>query len=102
MNFGFFDKVLKDYAQKSLDMLNETLPNLNDALAVFNPFVLSYKASALALLSSETRKLRYLNEAFKLINEAVSKYASVSYAPEFMREVFLEIFLGLCYKKNLW
>jgi hypothetical protein len=47
-------------------MLNKTLSKLNDGLAIFKPFVLSYKASALALLSGETRKLSYLSEAFKL------------------------------------
>lgn len=100
LNFGFFDKVFKGYAQKSLDMLSETLPKLNDDLAVFKPFVLSYKASALALLSGETRKLSYLSEAFKLFNEAVSKYASVSYAPEFMRGSVSENLPWFMFKKR--
>jgi hypothetical protein len=85
LNLGFFNKVYKGYPQKSLEILNETLPKLNDDLAVFKPFVLSYKASALSLLSGETRKLHYLSEAFKIFNEAVTDYASISYAPEFMR-----------------
>jgi hypothetical protein len=85
LNFGFFNKVYKGYPQKSVDMLNAAWPQLNDNLAVFKPFVLSYKASALSLLSGETRKLSYLSEAFKLFNEAVTNYGSVSYAPEFMR-----------------
>jgi hypothetical protein len=85
LNFGFFNKGYKGYPQKSVDMLNAAWPQLNDNLAVFKTFVLSYKASALSLLSGETRKLSYLSEAFKLFNEAVTNYASVSYAPEFMR-----------------
>jgi hypothetical protein len=100
LNFGFFDKVYKGYPQKSLDMLNIALPKLNDDLAVFKPFVLSYKASALALLSGETRKLSYLSEAFKLFNEAVTNYASVSYAPEFMRGSVSENLPWFMFKKR--
>lgn len=85
LNFGFFDKVYKGYPQKSFDMLDAVFPKLNNDLAVFKPFVLSYKASALSMLSGETRKLSYLSEAFKLFDEAVTNYASVAYAPEFMR-----------------
>lgn len=85
LNFGFFDTTYKGYPQKSLDMLNGAIPKLTDELINFKPFVLSYKASALSLLSGETRKLSYLSEAFKLFDEAVERYASVSYTPEFMR-----------------
>lgn len=100
LSFGFFDKVYKGYPQKSLDMLNETLPKLNDGLAIYKPFVLSYKASALALLSGETRKLSYLSEAFKLFNEGVTDYASVSYAPEFMRGSVSENLPWFMFKKR--
>lgn len=100
LNFGFFDKVYNGYPQKSLDMLNAALPKLNDNLAIFKPFVLSYKASALALLSGETRKLGYLSEAFKLFNEAVTNYASVSYAPEFMRGSVSENLPWFMFKKR--
>jgi hypothetical protein len=100
LSFGFFNKVYKGYPQKSLDMLNETLPKLNDDLAIFKPFVLSYKASALSLLSGETRKLSYLSEAFKLFGEAVTNYASESYAPEFMRGSVSENLPWFMFKKR--
>jgi hypothetical protein len=100
LNFGFFDQVYKGYPQKSLDMLNIALVNLNEDLAVFKPFILSYKASALALLSGETRKLSYLSEAFKQFNEAVTNYASVSYAPEFMRGSVSENLPWFMFKKR--
>ncbi len=100
LNFGFFDKVYKGYPQKSLDMLNAALPKLNSDLAIFKPFVLSYKASSLSLLSGETRKLVYLSEAFKLFNEVVTDYASVSYAPEFMRGSVSENLPWFMFKKR--
>lgn len=85
LNFGFFNAIYKGYPQKSIDMLNGALPKLNNEFTSFMPFVISYKASSLSLLSGETRNLDYLNEAFELFNEAVNKYSSLSYAPEFMR-----------------
>jgi hypothetical protein len=100
LSFGFFDQFYKGYPQKSLDMLNMALPKLNEDLAVYKPFVLSYKASALALLSGETRKLSYLSESFKLFNEAVTDYASVSYAPEFMRGSVSENLPWFMFKKR--
>jgi tetratricopeptide (TPR) repeat protein len=100
LNFGFFDKIYKGYPQKSLDMLNAALPKLNSDLAIFKPFVLSYKASSLSLLSGETRKLGYLSEAFQLFNEAVANYSSVSYAPEFMRGSVSENLPWFMFKKR--
>jgi hypothetical protein len=67
LNFGFFDKVYKGYPQKSLDMLNAALPKLNDNLAIFKPFVLSYKASSHA----SSAKLNQL--ATKYIRSILSK-----------------------------
>lgn len=100
LNFGFFNKVYKGYPQKSVDMLNAALQLLNNDLVVFKPFVLSYKASALSLLSGETRKLSYLSEAFHIFNEAVVNYASVSYAPEFMRGSVSENLPWFMFKKR--
>ena len=100
MNFGFFDKVYKGYPQKSLDMLDAALLKLNNDLAIFKPLILSYKASALSLLSGETRKLSYLSEAFKLFNKVVTNYASVSYAPEFMRGSVSENLPWFMFKKR--
>ncbi|HCQ12247.1 hypothetical protein, partial [Flavobacterium sp.] len=100
LSFGFFNKVYKGYPQKSLDMLNGVIPKLNDDLAIFKPFVLSYKASSLSLLAGETRKLSYLREAFKLFDEAVTNYASESYAPEFMRGSVSENLPWFMFKKR--
>ena len=100
LSFGFFDQVYIGYPQKSLAMLNIALSKLNEDLAVLKPFVLSYKASALALLSGETRNLSYLREAFKLFNEAVTNYDSVSYAPEFMRGSVSENLPWFMFKKR--
>lgn len=100
LNFGFFDKVYKGYPQKSLNMLDAALPKLNGDSAIFKPFVVSYKASALSLLSGETRKLGYLREAYKLFNEAVANYSSVSYAPEFMRGSVSENMPWFMFKKR--
>lgn len=49
------------------------------------PFIASYRASALSLVGAETRKLRLVGDAFQLFEQAVEKYAVVSYLPEFMR-----------------
>jgi len=49
------------------------------------PFIESYRASALSLVSAETRKLKLLGDAFALLNNAVDKYSKVSYLPEFLR-----------------
>lgn len=100
LSFGFFNKIYKGYSQKSVDMLNGALSKLNDDSSVFKPFVVSYKASALSLLSGETRKLSYLSEAFKLFNEAVTTYGSVSYAPEFMRGSVSENLPWFMFKKR--
>lgn len=49
------------------------------------PYIASYRASALALVGAETKKLKLLDEAFKLFQNAITKYAAVSYLPEFLR-----------------
>ena len=100
LNFGFFDKVYQGYSKKSFDMLDAAFPKLNNDLSIFKPFVISYKASALSLLSGETRKLGYLTDAFKLFNEAVKNYSSASYAPEFMRGSVSENLPWFMFKKR--
>ena len=85
LNLSFFEKTTySGYAKKSFDILSD----LNDNPLVspeLLPFVAAYRASALSLVSAETKKLRYLNEAFSLFDEAVKQYAGVSYLPEFLR-----------------
>lgn len=53
LNLGFFNKYYKGYAQKSLTILSEceSAPEASEAL---QPFILSYKASAMALVAGET------------------------------------------------
>jgi hypothetical protein len=85
LNLSFFSKTsYKGYAQKSFTVLTE-LSNSPATTAELLPFVAAYRASALALVSAETRKLKLLGEAFDLFDEAAKKYAGVSYLPEFLR-----------------
>lgn len=85
LNLSFLKKTaFKGYAKKSFDLLTE----LSDASATpdaARPFVASYRASALSLMGAETRKLSLVSDAFQLFEQAVEKYAVVSYLPEFMR-----------------
>jgi tetratricopeptide (TPR) repeat protein len=100
LSFGFFDSLYKGYPQKSLDVFNEVLPNLTDEMENYKPFVLSYKASALSLLSGETRKLGYLKEAYIIFDEAVEQYGHYSYIPEFMRGSVSENLPWIMFKKR--
>jgi hypothetical protein len=100
LNLGFFAKTsFKGYSKKSFDVLSELYldPKTTNELL---PFVTSYRASALSLLSGETNKLSYLSEAFKLFNEAVTNYAAVIYAPEFMRGSVSENLPWFMFKKR--
>jgi hypothetical protein len=74
----------KGYAKKSFDILNG-LTNSETTSVSLLPFIESYRASALSLLSAETGKLRFLRKAFNLFEEAIVKYSALSYAPEFLR-----------------
>jgi hypothetical protein len=85
LNLSFLSKgEFKGYAKKSYDILNElyTSPVTTNELL---PFIASYRASALSLMSSETKKLKFLGDAFKEFQIAINRYAEVSYCPEFMR-----------------
>ena len=85
LNLSFFSKSkYQGYAQKSYDVLTE-LFNASETSPELLPFISSYRASALSLVSSETRKLKLLNKAFKQFEMAIEKYSSISYAPEFLR-----------------
>lgn len=85
LNLSFFSKTeFKGYAKKSFDTLSE-LFNSSYTSKELLPFISSYRASALALVSAETKKLKLLGEAFALFNEAVKNYSAVSYLPEFLR-----------------
>lgn len=85
LNLSFFSKTeFKGYAKKSFDTLSE-LFNLPSTSKELLPFIASYRASALSLVGAETKKLKLLNESFTLFNDAVEKYATISYLPEFLR-----------------
>ena len=85
LNLSFFSKTeYKGYAKKSFDTLSE-LFHSPGATKELMPFVASYRASALSLVGAETKKLKWLGEAFALFHDAVEKYADVSYLPEFLR-----------------
>ncbi|WP_304290012.1 hypothetical protein, partial [Capnocytophaga leadbetteri] len=84
LNLGFFSKQYKGYAQKSLTILSECEVNTETPEAL-EPFILSYEASAMALVAGETFKLSLIGKSFKLFETAIQKYGAVHYLPEFMR-----------------
>jgi hypothetical protein len=85
LNLSFFSKTeYKGYAKKSFDLLTELFSSPQTTKELL-PFVASYRASALSLVSAETKKLKLLGSAFHLFDEAAKKYAAVSYLPEFLR-----------------
>lgn len=85
LNLSFFSKTeFKGYAKKSFDTLSE-LFNAAATSKELLPFIAAYRASALSLVGAETKKLKLLETAFDLFEEAVKNYAAVSYLPEFLR-----------------
>ena len=84
LNLGFFSKQYKGYAQKSLTILSECEVNTETPEAL-EPFILSYEASAMALVAGETFKLSLIGKSFKLFETAIQKYGTVHYLPAFMR-----------------
>jgi tetratricopeptide (TPR) repeat protein len=85
LNLSFFSKTeYTGYAKKSFDILTELLHS-SDTTEGLKPFVTAYRASALSLVGAETKKLKLLGKAFKLFSDAVKKYSTVSYLPEFLR-----------------
>ncbi|SHF78579.1 hypothetical protein [Dysgonomonas macrotermitis] len=85
LNLSFFSNTeYKGYAKKSFDILS-MLYNSSTTTRELLPFISSYQASALALMASETNNLIKLFQSFSLFDDAVRKYADISYLPEFMR-----------------
>ena len=100
LNLGFLSKTeYKGYAKKSYDILTEMTENKQITRELM-PFVSSYRASAIALVGAETKKLGLLGDAFKLFEEAVKNYAEVSYLPEFLRGSVAENLPWIFYKKR--
>lgn len=85
LNLTFLAKsTYKGYAQRSFDLLTQLQLNATASTELL-PFVASYRASALALVGGETKKLNLVGQAFKLFEEAVAQYAQISYMPQFLR-----------------
>lgn len=85
LNLSFLSKTAyKGYAKKSFDHLSESY-NSQSTTKEIMPFIASYRASALSLVGAETKKLKLLGEAFILFENAVEKYAEISYLPQFLR-----------------
>ena len=85
LNLSFLSKTeYKGYAKKSFDTLTAMFNSPNTTKELL-PFITAYRASALSLVGAETKKLKLLGAAFTLFNEAVEKYSTVSYLPEFLR-----------------
>ncbi len=85
LNLAFLTKKgYRGYAQKSFDLLTE-LANDTRTTPEAMPVIQAYRASALALVGAETKKTSLLGQSFALFSEAVSTYAAVSAAPEFLR-----------------
>lgn len=85
LNLSFLAKTeYKGYAKRSFDVLTELITAEATSKELM-PFIASYRASALSLVSAETRKLNLLGDAFQLFHEAVEKYSLVSCLPEFLR-----------------
>jgi len=85
LNLSFFSKTeYKGYAKKSFDQLSD-LFNSPKTTKELMPFIASYRASALSLVSAETKNLKLLGQAFTLFGDAANKYADISYLPEFLR-----------------
>lgn len=100
LNLSFFSKTAyKGYAKKSFDTLSELLNSPNTTKELL-PFIAAYRASALSLVGAETKKLNLLGQAFSLFEDAVERYASVSYLPEFLRGSVAENLPWFFFKKR--
>ncbi|HTN47212.1 MAG TPA: hypothetical protein VL098_12760 [Flavipsychrobacter sp.] len=83
-NLYFISKTrYNGFAKRSFDILS-ALFNSSKTSQGLLPFISSYRASALSLVGAPKR-LKLWNEVFSLFNDAVKKYSSVSYLPEFLR-----------------
>ncbi len=85
-NLTFIDKTREynGYANKSYEILTK-LANSNSTTIELMPIIQSYRASALSLVSSETKKLSLLGKAFDIFEVAIKEYAQYSPRPEFLR-----------------
>ena len=85
LNLCWFSKTTyKGYAKKSYDLLS-VLAICENTQKELLPFICCYRASALALVGAESKKLNLIYQSFDLFKQAVKHYAKVSYLPEFLR-----------------
>ncbi|MCH7402888.1 hypothetical protein ACFOUP_16820 [Belliella kenyensis] len=85
LNLSFLSQTeFKGYGRKSFEVLTAQF-KASDTPQELLPYICSYRASALSLVSSETNSLKLLSQAFELFKEAVDNYSSISYLPEFLR-----------------
>jgi hypothetical protein len=100
LNLSFFSKTnFSGYAKKSFDTLSSML-NEQGVTKELLPFITSYRASALSLVSAETNNLKVLGEAFTLFNHVADNFASISYLPEFLRGSVAENLPWFFFKKK--
>lgn len=85
LNLSFFsDQGGEGYANKSYTLFAE-LRKKSDLDEALKPFVISYQASALALVSAKSKSLKVLTQAYDLFEYSIKNYAEVSYLPYFLR-----------------
>ena len=102
LNLAFLSKTeYKGYAKKSFDTLSEVFNPAQVPIELM-PFIASYRASALSLMSAETGKLKLLGEAFSLFSEATAQYAHASYLPQFLRGSVSENLPWFFFAKRKW
>lgn len=100
LNLAFFSNgQFKGYSRKSYDLLSEVSMKKDTGPGLL-PFVMSYKASALSLVSAETKNLKQLSMAFREFETAIEQYADISYCPEFMRASVAENLPWFFFKKR--
>jgi len=100
LNLSFFPKTeFKGYAKKSYDVLTELYTSKSTTKELM-PFISSYRASSLSLISAETKKLGLLRHAFVLFKEANELYSDASYLPAFLRGSVAENLPWYFYRKR--
>lgn len=101
LNLTFFDKTREyaGYAQKSYQLLTQISESPSTAREM-RIYTESYRASALSLMAAETRKLKYLRQAFRLFESSVEKYAAISPRPAFMRGSVAENLPKILWRKR--
>ena len=72
------------YAEKSHQITSVLLKNASIEPELI-PFVLSYQGSSLSLMAAETRSLKQVKAALKIMDVAVEEYGNMCFAARFLR-----------------